>query len=402
MTNRFPNVLTRRSVALAGIAGPVLLAHGAARTTAQETTPGDAAFTGEDELAFTTIVADSLAETATPGALVGIWYPGRGTWLHAAGIGDLATAAPVTLDDHLRIASITKTFVATVVLQLADEGQLGLDDTLDAYIPVVPDAGNITLRQILAMSAGIYDFVRDPEIAEGYNADPLMAFEPEDALDIIQASTPDFSPGEKVQYSNSNYLLLGMIIEQVTGQSAEDAITARVIEPLGLTQTSFPTTPEMPDPFAHGYGLDEVDGALPDFTRSNPAVPWTSGAMISTLEDLNTWARALGTGALLSEAIFQERLAWGVLAETPMHVSYGLGILNVNGLVGHNGGIPGYSSWMVYDPEADATLVVVTTRAGSEGGTSDPIFTQLASRIFPDRFPPLPEATPAASRAQSR
>lgn len=400
--------LTRRAALQAGAVSLVttaLAAHGLSFSAdAQDASPaatagspspaGDAAFPPEQQLAMEAIVATSMAQTSTPGALVGVWYPGRGTWLHDAGIGDLTTAAPVTIDDHIRIASITKTFTATVVLQLVDEGKLGLDDHLEQFVPGIPNGDRITLRQVLGMTAGIFDYVADPEFAAAYDRDPLLPFSPSQAVGIIRRHAPDFPPGAQVQYSNSNYMLLGSIIEQVTGQAAGAVITDRIITPLGLTSTSFPTTPEMPSPYTHGYEAAAVDDALRDVTRSNPDVPWTAGAIISTLADLRTWAKALADGTLLSPATQRERLTWGVIPGEVLDVRYGLGILEVNGLIGHNGGIAGYSSWMVHAPEEDATVVVVTNRGGSEGGTSDPIFLNLARLLFPERFPAL-AATPA-------
>jgi len=348
----------------------------------------DEAFPVEDQLMFHEIVSTRLAETATPGALVGVWYPGRGTWLHAAGIGDLETAMPVGLDDHVRIASITKTFVATVVLQLVEEGQLSLDDALEAWVPGIPNGTEITIRNVLAMDAGIYDFVLEPVVSVDYDADPLLPFTPEDALAIIRESTPDFAPGERVHYSNSNYVLLGLIIEQITGNEAGTEIERRILQPLGMANTSFPSTPEIPEPFMRGYGEGRPGDPLRDVTASNPDLPWTSGAMISTLADMGTWAWALSTGALLSPEMQAERLTWGALATEPVSVSYGLGVLEIAGLVGHNGGILGYSSWMIHAPEEDATVVVVTNRAGTNGGTSDAIFNDLIVYLFPDRFSP--------------
>ena len=347
---------------------------------------GVEAFSLEDQLTFHEIVSARLAETATPGALVGIWYPGRGTWEHAAGISDLETAMPMRVDDYVRIASITKTFVATVLLQLAEEGRLSLDDPLESWIPGVPNGSEITVRQVLGMSAGIYDFVLDPVIAIDYDADPLLRFTPEDALEIIRDGTPDFAPGERVQYSNSNYVLLGMIVEQITGNAVSSDIEERILRPLGMVNTSFPATADIPEPFVRGYAAGEPGQPLRDVTLSNPDVPWASGAMISTLADLRIWAGALATGALLSPEMQAERLTWGALATDPVRVSYGLGILELNGLIGHNGGILGYSSWMVHAPEEDATIVVVTNRAGTHGGTSDPIFADLVAYLFPDRF----------------
>jgi len=367
---------------------------------AHQATPApadDTAFPVDDQLAFLGIVDAGLASTATPGAVVGVWYPGRGTWLHAAGIGDVATAAPVTVDDHVRIASNTKTFVATAILQLVDEGALSLDDPLEQYITGIPNGAEITLRQVLSMSAGIYDFVNDPAISVDAEADPLLDFTPEDALEILRASKPDFAPGERTQYSNSNYTLLGMIAEQVTGQPIATTIEERVLAPLGMANTSFPTTPDMPTPFAHGYDAGEPGEELRDVTESNPAIPWASGAMISTLADLGVWAQALATGTLLPPELQAERLRFGTLAEGSVSVGYGLGILSLNGLIGHNGGIRGYSSWVIHEPASGATIVVVGNRGGNEGGTADPIFFGLASYLFPERFAALSPATSLAS-----
>jgi D-alanyl-D-alanine carboxypeptidase len=372
------------------------------RATAQEATPmpaNDAHFPVDDQLAMMAIVDAGLDSTATPGAIVGVWYPGRGTWLHAAGIGDVATAAPFTVDDHVRIASNTKTFVATAILQMVDEGMLALDDPLEQYITSVPNGAEITIRQVLSMSAGIHDYVNDPVIAEESEDDPLLAFTPEQALEIVRASTPDFAPGERTQYSNSNYVLLGMIAEDLTGQPIETLIEDRLLAPLGMTNTSFATTPDMPTPFAHGYDMGEPGEELRDVTFSNPDIAWASGAMISILADLGIWAEALGTGSLISPELQAERLQFGSLGEGPLSPGYGLGILSINGLVGHNGGIRGYSSWVMHEPESGANIVVVTNRGGNEGGTSDPIFIGLASHLFPEKFTTLTNPTPQASPA---
>jgi D-alanyl-D-alanine carboxypeptidase len=189
-----------------------------------------------------------MAATMTPGALVGVWYPGQGTWTKAAGIGDLATGAPVTLGDHVRIASNTKTFVGVVVLQLVDEGEIGLDDPLERYVPGIPNGDEITIRQVLGMTAGVYNFVRDPRIAEGYAADPLLPFTPEDALEIIRDSSPDYAPGTSVQYSDSNYILLGFVVEAVTGRPLGQRSTNAWSPRSASRKRPSPTPPRCPSP----------------------------------------------------------------------------------------------------------------------------------------------------------
>lgn len=345
----------------------------------------DPPFPEQDQAILDNAVDGGLIATATPGALAGVWYPGRGTWRRAAGLGDIATATPMTLDDHVRIASITKTFTATVILQLVDEGSLAFDDVLEGFIPGVPNGADITLRQLLNMTAGIYNYSNDPVFADGYDADLLLTFTPDDALEIIWASTPTSPPGERALYSNSNYILLGMIAEQVTGQSIESLIKERILTPLELAQTSFPTTSAMPAPFAHGYDTGEQVVELRDVTRLNPGSSWASGAMISTLDDLAVWAAALANGTLLSPEIQAERLRFEPLPPARVTLGYGLGVINLNGLIGHSGDISGYSSWAMHDPDAGATIVVVTNRDGSVG-TANPIFIDLARHLFPERF----------------
>src|SRR5215217_4063710 len=301
----------------------------------------------------------------------------------AAGIGDLATAAPMTLADHFRIASTTKTFTATVVLQLVEEGHLSLDDRLGHFITGIPNGDAITIRQLLGMSAGIYNFIYDPLIAVDYVKDPLLPFSPQHVVDIVRAhGEADFPPDAEVVYSDTNYVLLGLIIEQVTGRSVAAEMTA---------------------PYAHGYLGEQPGEPLRDVTRSTPAVPAAAGAMISTVADLKTWASALATGTLLSPALQAERLAVRPFAQWPL--SYGLGILEGYGFLGHSGGIFGYSSWMLYDPDTRATLVMVTNRASTEGGTVNPILDGILRLLFPGRLPDVPgpdvvapdSATPVAT-----
>jgi D-alanyl-D-alanine carboxypeptidase len=401
--------LSRRAL----LAGSLVLATAAAEPRparsvrsqmATPVPPSEEAFPAEVQLQLAAIVETALAETATPGALVGVWIPERGTWTMAAGIGDLATAAPTTLDDHFRIASTTKTFTATVVLQLVEEGRLSLDDRLGHFITGIPNGDEITIRQLLGMSAGIYNFIYDPLITVDYVADPLLPFSPQHVVDIVRAhGEADFPPDAEVVYSDTNYVLLGLIIEQVTGRSVAAEITDRIILPLGLTGTSYPETPEMPAPYAHGYLGEQPGEPLRDVTRSTPAVPAAAGAMISTVADLKTWADALATGTLLSPALQAERLRFRRFAQWPL--SYGLGILEGYGFLGHSGGIFGYSSWMLYDPDTRATLVMVTNRASTEGGTVNPILDGILRLLFPGRLPDIPgpdvvapdSATPVAT-----
>ena len=177
----------------------------------------------------------------------------------------------MALTDHVRIASITKTFTATAILRQVQRGRLSLADKLARWVPKIPNARKITVRQLLAMRSGIYDFTSDAAFNAAFEANPLMSFKPRDIIPIIRRHKPLFAPGERTQYADSNYILLGMILESVTGHSAESVITRDVIARAGLRHTSFPTKPAMRKPFSHGYYAgSDGEGPIRDYTAVEP------------------------------------------------------------------------------------------------------------------------------------
>jgi D-alanyl-D-alanine carboxypeptidase len=347
----------------------------------------DETFPPADEKALVDIIEKGMAVQRQPGLNVGIWIPGRGSLVRAFGTRDIATNAPMQIDDHVRIASITKTFTGNAVLQLVDEGRLTLNDTLSTYVEGIDNGNRIAIRNLLGMTSGIYDFTSDEKFLKDFTENPLMSFSPQEMVDIVKRHGPDFAPGEKVVYCDTNYVLLGMIVEKVTGEPIQKTITEKIIEPLGLGQTSFPTEPAMPEPFAHGYYAgDDGKGALKDYTATNPAVAWTAGAMISTLEDLRIWGKALATGTLLKPATHEEQMKFGTIIAKPLHVGYGLGIGNFGGLIGHNGAIFGYTTAMFYWPEADAMIVLAGNQASNFSNATTEIAIQLAEYLFPGKI----------------
>jgi D-alanyl-D-alanine carboxypeptidase len=363
-------------------------------TVAESTLP---ALPADEQHALDAVVERLIAAQDVPGAVAGVWIGGRGAWMHAAGIGDLQTAAPITRDDHFRIASVSKTFVATAVLQLVDEGKLSLDDTLEPFVPGIANGGQITIRQLLGMTAGIFNFIIDPAFEKAYTGDPLADFTSAQEIDIMRQHPADFPPGEKVHYSDSNYVLLGEIIEQVTGKPAGEVVTSQVLAPLGLTNTSFPDTPEMSTPYAHGYAADPGSPNMRDVTRSNPVVANAAGAMISTLDDLHIWGKVLAEGTLLTPQTQAERLQIGpISSNSGIRLGYGLGIMEVNGFYGHNGAIFGYSTWLLHSPELDATIVVLANRGETETEFAGPIAIDIAHFLYPEQFP-RELGTPAAA-----
>ncbi|MFD5917246.1 serine hydrolase domain-containing protein [Kitasatospora sp. NPDC058201] len=279
---------------------------------------------------------------------------GRRTWRDAAGVTDLDSGRPARADGRFRIGSITKTFVSTVVLQLADEGRLRLDDPVDRYLPgVVPNGGAITLRQVLNHTSGLYDYLEDPQFLFHDEAS-LRAFlaqgrwtnyRPEQLVTVGVQHAPYFAPGQGWHYSNTNYILTGMIIKKVTGHTWQREVEKRIVEPLNLDNTSFPGSwPGIPGPHAHGY-VKLPEGPA-DVTLINPTVGDAAGNGISTTSDLDRFHAALFGGKLLSAARLAEMTT---AVPAPMiGAHYGLGLIRYDlpcGEVwGHTGGIPGFNS----------------------------------------------------------
>ena len=352
----------------------------------QQAEPGGA-FSPATVRVLQAIIASGAGAANLPGLNVGIWVPGRGSYVQARGVGDLATDAPLRLDDRFRIASITKTFTATAILQLVDQKQIRLNDRLARYITGIPYGDQITIEQMLGMTSGIYDYVGNPGFVKAYVANPLLPFSLRRLVAIIQQNKPFFRPGTDIAYDNSGYYLLGAIAEKVSGMPLTQLITERITRPLGLSQTSYPPTPAIAAPFSRGYLIEPA--SFGDVTDSNPAVAGGAGAMISTLLDLKAWVKALATGTLLTPATQARRLQTKVLAQTPsLTIRYGLGISSFNGFLGHDGAIFGYGSTAVYLPGKDATIIAICN-AGGIVANPIPLYLvlALAAYLFPEHFP---------------
>jgi D-alanyl-D-alanine carboxypeptidase len=274
--------------------------------------------------------ADKLVADGVPGVII---ETRRGHQVSnvAAGLADKATGQLVRPQDRVHVGSITKTFVATVVLQLAAEGRLSLNDSVQRWLPgVITGHGyhpaQITIRELLQHTSGLRDYLSDPRFKNPQNPRPLeRAWQPQQLVDITLRLGSSLHGWH---YSNTNYILLGMIIQKVTGHSPITEIRRRIVAPLGLYGTSFPlTSKQIPALYAHGYF-----GPLDVTHLVNPSVAWTAGAMVSTVDDVARFYRALLTGLLLPPAQQRELLTTIPVHDTgelfPEH--YGLGIYRVH------------------------------------------------------------------------
>lgn len=331
---------------------------------------------------FDSILNAAMMNDSIPSVTGGIWIPSMGEYTFAKGVSDRETQTPRNMTDHFRIGSVTKTFTATVILMLCDEGKITLNDKLDKYLPETPNAKDITIRMLLDMTSGLGDYLQAKEIDDKLSDSLTAKFTDEELYEIAIKEPVEFSPGEKGKwkYSNTNYLLLGMIIHKVTGNEWYKEVTTRIIDKLGMKNTLIPSTPNIPAPFVHGYIKDSNN--VIDVTPIDPSFTGAAGNMISNIPDLTIWAKALTEGTLLSDSMQAERVKF-VPTYVTDKLSYGLGMLNVDGFWGHNGGIPGFNTSMYRSPEKDA-LFIISVNMYMDRGASDKIYTELVKAIYPD------------------
>lgn len=342
------------------------------------------------------LLDQKVAEYGIPGAAMAVHLPGKNPWIFVAGVSSLSDQKPVTKKDKFRIGSNTKTFVAITILQLAQEGKLTLDDSLAQWLPgIMPGYGNvsntITIRHMLQHTSGIYSFTEDGTWGMNFLTNPYYRYAPTDLVAIANAYAAYCSPGECFHYSNTNYVLLGLIIEKATGNRFEDEVRKRFIEPLGLTNTVVPLMGYTAIPGSYSNGHDDIDGHWYDYTQMDPSSTWASGDMISTAEDSAKWALHLGRGDLLNEQYRNEQRQY---VSMPGYTSlkYGLGVVfdADYGLFGHQGGIIGYSTQSYYVEGEDTALVFLynLTFPNSIKNFSVVMTYDVLSILFPNRTYP--------------
>lgn len=333
------------------------------------------------------VVEKTMQQYGIPGVIVGVWVPSRGAWVKTKGKSNITTGKVIEPDERVRVASITKTFIATVVLQLAEENKLSLDDKLEKYAPNIPRANEITIRQLCNMTSGIYSIGEDEKFNNILASQPLGKWTPPELVNIALSHDPYFAPGQGWHYSDTNYILLGIIIQKVTGNRVEEEVQRRIIGPLGLKNTTFPEGPDMTGKYARGYMMKDGNQELVDITRTDPSGPWAAGAIVSNLDDLKVWVKALADGQLLNATSQKEQLKWiDVPSLAKLDGKYGLGILSISGFVGHNGTILGYNSAMYHLTSQDATIIVLINKFPCEPNSesiADKIFLDIARIIFP-------------------
>lgn len=316
--------------------------------------------------ALTAAINRVMREASIPGAVIGVWQPGRSPYVKAFGVRDITTGEPMSTKLYFRIASVTKSFTVTAVLQLVDQHKVGLDSPISDYVSGVPDGNRISIRELADMRSGLTNYATTDAFLRAWVKNPRRQWPPRQLLKYSFSKPLVFEPGTSYQYSNTNTVLLGLVVQKLSHQPLASNIKRHILMPLHLGHTSFPTGAEFPSPHPQGYtnfpkcvlsgGRDCA--TIVNATDWNPSTSWASGAMISTLGDLHRWARDVATGKLLTPATQKQRLRF-IAPPGRTGFAYGLGLENTNGWIGHDGDMPGYESLAIYLPSRKATVVVL-------------------------------------------
>ncbi|WP_431956317.1 serine hydrolase domain-containing protein [Nocardia lijiangensis] len=319
---------------------------------------------------------DRVVGAGVTGAIATVTENGE-TAVRTAGVADLESSAPIPAQppQRTRVGSVTKSFTSALVLQLVAEGKVRLDEPVDTYLPGLLrgdgiDGRAITVRQILRHQSGLPDFAGDPR-ADVYRAGiENRTMTPAEGIAMINSARAVFAPGERYQYSNTNYLVAGMLIERVTGAPYAEELDRRILKPLGLTDTYLPGPGERDIRGPHPAGYATLDGVVTDVSRIEPSIPWAAGALVSSGADLNRFYGALLAGRVLAAAELEQMRA-GVPIDPESGMVYGLGLASMRlpcgaEYIGHDGGIDGYYTLSGATVDGRAVSVAMTKAPETE------------------------------------
>lgn len=308
----------------------------------------------------------------TPGLAAYISVEGEGELVITRGVSNLVTSEPMNENNYFRIGSVTKTFTTEAVLILSDQKLIDLNKSISYYFPElnIPDGEKITIRMLGNMTSGLFNYTEDPEFLNPlYNSDGTKVYTTEEIIAVALNRPLNFTPGTKYEYCNTNTVILGLLIEKVTGKSVGEVFNEKIFIPLGMSQTFWPNFTYLPYPYSHGYFYG-VDVANWSPSHSNAA-----GILISSLADLKKWMKEINERNLLSAEAKTERFGWVDQDGTGMKF-YGFGLSKSRGWIGHSGGIVGYNTMFFYHPEKKITIILYTNC--NDGAPASAAFSDFA------------------------
>jgi D-alanyl-D-alanine carboxypeptidase len=320
-------------------------------------------------------------------------------------LGESMTGVPATEEMHFRNGAVAISYLGTVLLQLVDEGEIELDDTIDTWLPELPASDRITLRMLANTTTGYVDYVGMDSFEDALEEDPFREWTTDERIDMATDEPLLYAPGTNWSYSHANFVILGEALAAITGEPVEELIRERIIEPLGMEGTESHQTAEIPEPVLHAYSSER--GTYEESTFWNPSWGLAEGAvMITNIRDLATSARAIGTGELVSAESHEEQIGpslvglggptdtcpEGVCREQLPTAYYGIGTVVLGGWVLQNPAFFGYGAVQAYLPSEDLAIATSATldedaEVGLNGGMM--VFEEIAAELAPDN-PPQP------------
>lgn len=326
------------------------------------------------------ILHQSIKELNIPGAVMLVETPEGRVEFYKAGVRQIGSHKPMSKNLKFRVGSITKTFVASLILMLVNEGRVELDTEVHNILPdLISSDEHITVRHLLQMRSNLKNFTEDDDFLKLFRERPWMDWTPEYLLRF--GKDTKFRSGSKFKYNNSNYVLLGLIIEKLTEDSFENQVYKRIVAPLKLKSTSFPVkSAHIAAPYAVGHDFNPQTGKVKDLSLLiNPSWAWCSGNGISTVLDLMKWNKAYLNGYGLKERLLAEQMNFQPIAGD---TAYGLGVMKKSGAVGHNGNFAGIYTAVAY--KYNGYYFVILTNGQAEGGgrnaTAESVFWKIIEK----------------------
>jgi len=424
---RIAGITTCAAIVMTGCTSTPSTTTGSETTTTAGSASASPALKPIDQAALQAVVEKATKEMLVPGAVVMIRTP-QGSHTVAVGTTELGKQTPPDADTHFRIASCSKSMTAALVVLLAQDGKLKFSDPVSSYVPDVPNGTAITIADLLKMRSGLYNYADAPEFSKALDADLAKVWTSQEVLAIAFAHPPNAAPNTAYEYNNTNYALLGLIAEKAGGRPLAEQLHDRLFGPLGLQQTSLPAVDDtaIPAPYSHGYLFggtsnvmlndpypDDIKTAAKagtlkptDYTNQNPSYAYAAGRVISTGADIETWIRSLVSGKVFN-ADYQRQWLDSVQPEDPNKpdgTKYGYGISYQRysptaAMYYHEGVMPGFNSFMGYDPDNDVSLVIWTNLTLSPDNTltANALATTMLHAIYTG-LPLAPAPTPTTTR----